>query len=192
MYILLALLFLIILFLLCPISVSVEYNEDVKVKAGYPFFRIDVLKYLEKRKTKNKARSERVEAIPKKKKTPSKKKDVMGFIRFVTTLARRVAESFARTVKVKLKYLDVRVSSDEADKTALLYGTVSGAVSVLLDVFKSFLHFKYDPRRVSVIPDFTQSEMKLKTKIIFSVRPLKGILAIINIFNFLLRKGENK
>jgi len=116
----------------------------------------------------------------------------LGFIRFLADVTKKIAGEFSRVVKIKLKYLDIRVSSDEADKTALLYGTVSGAVAILIDIFKNFLKFDYDPEKVVVRSDFTQSEMKLKTKVIFKARLIQGIIAIINVIKLLTEKGKVK
>lgn len=190
LYILLGILAVLLLFLFSGIRVVFEYNEEIKVKIGIWFFSFNIFKYIEKhgnKPKKQKVKKEKEKPVKAEKKE-TKKRSVSDFIKFVTHIAKEAAARFLNVIKIDLKYLYLSVASDEAEKTALLYGSLSAGAAVLLDVLKSFLKFRYNPEKIKIEPDFTKSEIEFKTKIVLKTTPIKGIIAVIYIFRLMMKE----
>ncbi len=101
---------------------------------------------------------------------------------FGLTIAKHVAlplvSRFRRSLRIRVKRLCITVSTDDAAKTAQLYGIVCAAVADLLAILEQATHLRYEKgMTVTVLPDFVSGKTTMDLHLRFSLR-LRHILAL--------------
>lgn len=171
---------LILFLLLLPLTLTVRVKEEGDTTLclrllGIPLFRIPErerpvhLRDYSKRAMERRAKKQARKAAKKKPKkadahpqAPGKETSLSDKISFVTDVARDVLARTLSHARVKIKRLTVTVGSPDAAKTALLYGSVTPAVSFLLETLEQFSHLKIAPdARVGVQADFTAERCRV-------------------------------
>lgn len=127
-----------------------------------------------------------------------KKRSLSENLDIVRLILEAVARYFGKGIHVKVTRIRITVASDDAAKTAIMYGAVSAAVSWILEFLEQKAHLKYkgegdDPENdVSVIADFTAEKptADLKLSLRVHVWPLitSGVRAVYKIIS----NGVNK
>ena len=120
----------------------------------------------------------------------------------IRTVLDALARYFGKGIHVKVTRIRITVASDDAAKTAIMYGAVSAAVSWILEFLEQKAHLKYkgegdDPENdVSVIADFTAEKPTADVKLSLRVHvwPLitSGIGAVYKIISNTVNKKVNK
>jgi hypothetical protein len=109
------------------------------------------------RQQKKKAKRKQKASAHVEKKAPAtlsqKINKLTDTISFVTSLLRKLQEKFLRSVHIHLHEFSIRVGSDDAAKTALLFGVISPAAAALLTALSEFtnLHLHH-PEKICVAP----------------------------------------
>ena len=131
----------------------------------------------EKRKLKERKKAENLkkkELENKNKKLgypQEKKRTLSENLDIVKLILESVSEYFGKGIHVKVTRIRITVASDDAAKTAVLYGAVSASVSWILEFLEQKAHLKYkaegdDPENdVSVSADFTAQKPTADVKL---------------------------
>ncbi len=116
---------------------------------------------------------------PKKKKAssteadePKKKTDIIGILKLVLTIIKDIREAALGYVGIDLERLYIIVSSEDAAKTAILYGAVSQGANLLFEFLRNTTGFRMTgrPEDIAVIPDFSFGELTARLKLIIRIR----------------------
>ncbi len=172
--IILAVILLIIDFLIfCPISIKLEYDNELRLKIGYlfPLFRIlppkpQKIKPEKKKKEKKKAgKTDKSEETEKKKNPISDlvhSHGLSGLIELIKALAKIALEAVNKitehTVISKMQ-LNLQVATDDAAQTAITYGNACSAIFPAIAIIEN--HVKKCRHKENVYPCFTETETKI-------------------------------
>jgi hypothetical protein len=165
-----------ILFIPLSVSISAADNAPLTVRLHILFFRFSL--YPKKRKTyrrmsarawerkkqaarvkKRKKQSKKVAESKKAKKTT---KDHIRLFRLLLSLLSRTRKGLLSAFRIRLCRVYVAVGTEDAAKTAILYGAVSQTTAILLELCERFLWCKRNKRRVNVTADFCGTESSLR------------------------------
>lgn len=102
--------------------------------------------------------------------THKRKKSVLRDIRFLARAVGILLRKFGRRLSVKLKRLHLTVASDDAAKTAYLFGALSQATAYLLTSLDAFSRLSYRNKNVKVEADFLSETLSADIEILFSIR----------------------
>ena len=136
---------LIIIFLLSSrIKIQISYSEDIKVIAKYLFFKKPVYPKQEKLKISDYKYKKYKKKLLKKKKKKSdeknetvkqpenKKKSIVNQLKLLIYIVKKIYKKLFNKLRIDVKYINITVASDNAAKTAVLYGIVYQSVDYLL------------------------------------------------------------
>lgn len=172
--IILSVILLIIDFLIfCPFTVKFEYDNELRLKAGYlfPFFKIlpqnpkkDKPKKQKKQKKNTSSQNENKKR--KKKKNPMSElihsKGLSGLIELIKALAKIALETVNKitdhTVISKME-LNLQIASEDAAKTALTFGNTCSAIFPAISIIEN--HVKKCNHKENIVPCFTETETKI-------------------------------
>lgn len=196
LYIILGIIAFFVVLLSVKVVVTVHYEDEVEVSAGWLFLKFNILPSKDKDEEKNKK-----EKKPKKEKTndeseiikePKKKKQDNMFVRFyrnrgvegvvqlLKDAAKAVGGMFKRIGRAFLfeeLYISMTVGKGDSAQTAIKYGETCSAAFPAMGLIVSTMRVK--KYSLEINPDFIygKSNARLHTKI--SVRPIKLINAVI-------------
>ncbi len=205
LYILLGLLLSLLLILLCPIHLTVRYEGNVRFTLSV--LGIPIIRYPKKEKISIKAyskaaikkRNKRLAKKEEKKKKHAathKKKSIADILRAVKLILRILKRTYPKLIfafRIRVCELRAVVATDDAAKTAILYGTVSQGFAYILALCEEFLWCKRSKKRVSVVPDFCGTETSLQVKIRFTTQPFRLLrLGVAAGMMFLKEKAKEK
>ena len=91
-------------------------------------------------------------------------KEIIDFLNFLFSRFK----AFLSHVRFKNLVFDLTVATDDAAKTAILYGTVCSAVYSLVTLLNNASHF--DPKKISISTDFTSDKMKIYINSVIKIR----------------------
>ena len=177
-WVLLGILLFLFVLLLLPIHTRARFDGALQVWAGLGpvFLRVFPLKPGKKKPSK-KEKTQAAEKDSKKKTKPKKEKIPLSFD-IVCDYIRLGAEALGkmrRRLVVKNLSCHLKVASADAAKTAITYGEVTGAVSVLYPVLERNLRIKRTD--ISVDADFESSKWNILTDVTLAVCPLRMLTA---------------
>lgn len=181
-------------------------KEDMRLYAKIGFYKINIMpakpaKEKKAKKTKKirkpkKTKEKPGKAVKEKKEKPKGKKklDIPAIFDFVKDIGTVLLRRFKKHLKVKIYKINVILASDEAEKTAMLYGAASQSACYLFE-FLDYHNFKVykNPGKIKIIPDFSKSKIEFDVNIKFYMR-LSHIaaLGIVSLFKFLGFWGKMK
>ena len=197
-------LFFFILFSI-PFHVTVGLGETISVMARYLFLKIPILpkpksvkkksknkekadqknkqtkkdkkseKNQKKQKPKDDKKSENGENEGKKKKKP----DIVFLLRLVLHVVSVLFQKLGRHFKIRVLAYEICVASEEAAKTAVMYGMVQTLSETLFLRLEKSINFKIVKKApIGVYVDFLQEKTKANVKIDFSIS-IMGVFAIV-------------
>ena len=108
-------------------------------------------------------------------KPKAKEKLTLSAILYIVKLALRALKvlftKFGRSLKIRAVRLNVRVASEDAAKTAYMYGLISAALSNLMAFLSENMNFRAtDRKEVSVSADFLSDKPEFDLHIVLSIR----------------------
>ncbi|MCQ2435978.1 MAG: hypothetical protein MJ101_03635 [Clostridia bacterium] len=168
--------------LLIPLHLIINANGDgVDVRVRYLLFKKRVAdengliqkRGKNKKKPKKKKPGQSGDTVKKKKKV-----DIISTVQLITTLVGDLLKRIGKYARVTLYSYDVCIASDDAAKTAVLYGAVSAAAQIFIDTLSEFRFFRtkcYGNSGVRV--DFLATETSCDISLGVSLSPV-GALAI--------------
>ena len=210
LYILSGVLLLLLLLLFLPVHLSLIYSDKLSIKLAYLFFNFSLYPKEKKvrlsdytprkiRKKKRKIRKKRQleKATLKVKKKPQKTlKQKLRQVRLILHILKNTYAGILSAVRVRVHRLYITVATDDAAKTALLYGVAAQSTAYLMEVLGDFTKTTAKRGAVDVVADFCGSESTLDAAIVFSVTPFSilvlGIRAAFLFLKYKLKKQPEK
>ena len=214
LYIFLAVLAFLLLLLFIPVRLSLVFRDDLSISLSYLFLHfplypkekeVRLSDYTprklrkKKRKLKEKRKRKAAAAPPataqqKKSEKPLEKR--LRQLRLVISILKNVYKKILRAVHIRVKRLYVKIATDDAAKTALLYGAASGAVAHLIALFESLTKTTVARGGANVVADFCGTESTLDAHVVFSATPISllcvGVRAAFLFLKHKLTKTDDK
>ncbi|MCQ2455563.1 MAG: DUF2953 domain-containing protein [Clostridia bacterium] len=186
LYIVFAIILFLAVLVFMPISVFLEFNDDFFV--AVKLFGITVFNS-KKSKKKEKNKDKKPQEQPKKENTVKKifvnqkeKSGTAGAIKYFAKIAKIILEKliwFLRKLNFEHIKLNLAIASEDAAKTAIIYGSVCTAVYPLLSLITQNAKVKY--KKIDISADFNNTAVKaefsalIKSNFIYAlVGALKG------------------
>ena len=187
------------LLLSTKIILRIKYDDKLIAYIRILFIKIPLYPKEERKKRYPHSMSRRKakkikESLSKKEKKPSKKSkdekeksekkdknDILSIISIITAFVKNFLKKFLNSARIKVAKLHVTVATDEAAKTAVMYGAVSQSVNVLFPMLEGIKNFKKLPKEkdLSVEPDFLSDKSRIDADITLYVRVGGALKAII-------------
>lgn len=202
---LLALLALIIILLLLPIRVTLSYSDKLTVSLSYFLFRRRLYPTKKEIKlsdyTRRRVRKRRKEAIlrqridaqkaalqkkKQEKKEPETILQKLRAVRLILRLLKNLYRPIISAVRIKVERLYISVATEDAAKTAILYGITAQSVAYILTFLEDTTKTTIKDGSVDVIADFSEQKPAFDVKIRFSSSPIRLLAFAAKAF-FLLR-----
>ena len=105
--------------------------------------------------------------LNKKKKSPQ---DILDLVFYIIELIKAILGELVRYARLNFCKIKISIGCDEADKTAILYGTVSSLLYTALEFIDTIITTKKNYINIGVVPDFTSSECSADIKVIIKIR----------------------
>jgi len=136
------------------------------------------LEKLEKKRLKKEQKKAEKQAKKEQKKQnkgtkeekPKEKRDIAETVGLITDVVSGLLGSFGKHLRIKSERLHITLASNDAAKTALLYGSTAQALSWLLEILNRVTDFTYDPGEFSLDVDFLSDRIKADILIVFRIR----------------------
>ncbi len=198
-WILLAVLSLILLLMFLAVRVELRYDSALVLRLkilGIPIrlyprpkkkirlsdYRIQKIRRRQKKQykkmQKRQQKKDEKKAKKARKEKAEEKTDILETIHLITALARKVIQKTLRYLRIDLLRLQITVGSEDAAKTAILYGAVSQSVAYLIEILSNVTKLRRYRQCVSVQADFISEKTKMNVNICFQLRVWQ-ILAIL-------------
>lgn len=178
-----------------PIHVTVGLTDSVSVMIRLLFLKIPILprekKKKKKKKTKEKKPKEKKktkekkpkkkpeEAEKKKKKKKIKASTIVGLVRMLLNVVAALFKRLGRNFKIRIYAYEICVASEEAAKTAVMYGAVKTLSETLFLRLQESINFKIVKKApVGIYVDFLEEKFKANVKIDFSIS-IAGVFGIL-------------
>lgn len=121
----------------------------------------------EQKPEKQKKQKSKKSAKPGKKEKQSIE-DIVALVKLLIEIAKKVLEKTWRYIRIKIERYDITVGTDDAAKTALIYGGVSQATSYLFTLLDETAHFRVKRKApVNVGVDFLSAETRANVQMDF-------------------------
>ena len=142
---------------------------------------------MEKKKKKTDGedkKKKKSEKHPKKKKTAS---DIVALVRMLLNVVAALFRKLGRNFKIRVHAYEICVASEDAAKTAVMYGAVKTLSETLFLRLEDSINFKIVKNApVGIYVDFLEEKFKANVKIDFSIS-IAGVFGILfaAIFEFI-------
>ena len=178
-YIVLSVLLLLFAIAMLPVSLTLEYKDNVALNASVLAVKIPL--YPKKKakasdpktkKAKKKKAFIKKSAIKKADKKPNQEeKSLLESLKLIRELLVSFFGGIAKHVKIKTTRIIINVAAADAAKTALLYGAVNNAVLFILTFLDKCKKVKsLKSSEISVNADFLSEKSSADVKITFTLR----------------------
>lgn len=166
-------LFVLFLILLIRIHVSVKVKENLDVY-------LKVL-FIKKRLFTTKKRAplpegvtppekKKKEKAPKEKKEKNEKTDILSLITLLKKIVIDIMKKIKRFLRIRVSDFDITIATEEAGKTAVLYGAVGGVADMIFGLFENAFDFKFTKdAKIGIRTDFLSDKTKADIDIDFSI-----------------------
>lgn len=126
----------------------------------------------EKRKSKQKE-------APAPKAPPKLPLNLPERIALITALVKRFYDLTSGRIRIHVRRLHITVSTDDAAKTAILYGAVCEATAVLLELVNDgYTPVKYKNGAVAIIPDYVSGKCDAKIDVVCSISLVRAFVIL--------------
>lgn len=189
LWITLGILLFIALILLIRVRIHIDYHgEDVTLTLKVLGIPIRLMPKKEKKKSirlsdysyraveKRKRKEEKRKAKPQKakKKEPQKPKEkqpLSDSISFIAELVKYLLGKFLGHLRIDVTEIRIAVGSDDAARTAIMFGIINQAAAALLDILGAITNVKKNRKNeIAVYADFTSDKIRADIDIGFSLR----------------------
>ena len=180
-----------------PIHVTVGLTESVSVMVRVLFLKIPILPKVKKKKKKKKEKKPKKEKKKKEKKpedkTKKKKKkkkkvsDIVALVRMLLNVVVALFKRLGRNFKIRVYAYEICVASEEAAKTAVMYGAVKTLSETIFLRLQDSINFKIVKKApLGIYVDVLEEKFKANVKIDFSIS-IAGVFGILfaAIFEFI-------
>ena len=180
-----------------PIHVTVGLAESVSVMVRVLFLKIPILPKVKKKKKKKKEKKpkkakKKKEKKPedktkKKKKKKKKISDIVGLVQVLLDTVVALFKRLGRNFKIRVYAYEICVASEEAAKTAVMYGAVKTLSETIFLRLQDSINFKIvKGAPMGIYTDFLEEKFKANVKIDFSIS-IAGVFGVLfaAIFKFI-------
>ena len=192
--------------LLAPIKLRIKYEAEPQISLSFLFLKYRILpkkqpkkkmsrkeflaRLFGKRKRKKKA-SVTKKASEAHKKKKSSASDILKFIRSASDFLKKILGSFLKRARIKVSKIDIVVATEEASKTAIMYGVISQAVAYMLEILDNFTTLKKSYKgSISVVPDFTKEDSSIKLDICLQYCLLNASGLVISALIYVMKNPD--
>ena len=171
-----------------PIHVTVGLRESVSVMVRILFLKIPIFpkpkstkkKSKKKKKSDKKPKKDKKEKPKNQEKKKSKKKlDIVFLVRLLLDVVTALFKKLGQHFKIRIHAYEICVASEEAAKTAVMYGMVQTLSETLFLRLEKAINFKIVKNApLGVYVDFLEEKPKANVKIDFSIS-IADVFAII-------------
>ncbi|MBQ3866254.1 MAG: DUF2953 domain-containing protein, partial [Clostridia bacterium] len=194
------LLALILFILFVPVHLIFRFDGGPFVWLRILFIRMDGIKLVrkltgekpEKKKKKKEKPIEAPEKQPERKKKKGGVSDFLDFLELILKIVKRAISDLFGHLHINLKELAVRFGLGEADQTALAYGGAIQASNYLFALLERFTHFRYDPRRLAISPDFSGDGNVIRVHLDLWIQPVHLLVLALHALVTYLQGKEQK
>lgn len=173
LYILLGIAVIITLLLFLDVNLILKFDNETQVRLRVLFVSLDVMKLItgtKPTKAKKKKGKPTDTAKPKKKKRPEFE-DFLMFVDLINSMVQMIYENLTANLKLDLKRFKAVIASPEADKTAYMYGVVSNAVAIMLELIPNYVRkFKKNDKNIAVYPDYTAEKCTFEAHVTITLK----------------------
>lgn len=197
LYILLALLGLILLLLLIPVQVGLEYRDELLVWLRYGFIKMNLYSSKQEKKKKKPSKKEKTQkgrkAIHEKKATFSDRlseifrdlkedgvSEAMKEAQTLVSLAGQMVKRLRRMLTVDRLYLTVTVATGEADTTAIRYGQACAVLYPAQAALENLLRVRKSA--VQVTPRFDRERSEVAADVRVHTSLLSVVIVLLGTF----------
>lgn len=189
---------IIMLILFVKVRLCLIYEDDLDVKVKILFFNIPLypqkqeklkpsdysLKKLEKKQAKLDKKSKKT---VKKQSSPKPEKDKATKIKDGIALIRLILDSvmapFGRYLKIEIVKIYVKIASDDAAKTAFIYGIVSQSIAYIIELLSNVTNVDVKKKNsIRVIPDFIDQTSEAGINITLGLRGWHAFVLAVKFF----------
>ena len=184
LYVLLGILLLIALILCLRVNLHIKYKSDLTIYLRILFIKIPIIPQNNKsaKKPKQNKKKQGVDSVKivkseeKEKKSPTLLEN-LGLIKEVLSV---FIKAFAKELKVKLAKIHVKVATEDAAKTAILYGAVSGSIALIVELIDSYTNLsRLKERSIIVESDFLSDKSEADISISLSISVYGAIKTLL-------------
>lgn len=192
------------LIFIIPIHVIVGLTDNVSVMVRVLFLKIPILPKKKKKKSKDKDKKKKKPKEKKKKKEEDKDKkdkkkdkkkkkkklevsDIVGLVQVLLDTVVALFKRLGRNFKIRVYAYEICVASEEAAKTAVMYGAVKTLSETIFLRLEDSINFKIvKGAPMGVYADFLEEKFKANVKIDFSIS-IAGVFGVLfaAIFKFI-------
>lgn len=172
------------------IKIVIKYTEDLIVYVKILFFKIKLVPKKEKKlklsdythkKLDKKEKKQKAKELKKEKKKAEKaeakkaesKEDKPGILETLGLIKNLVAaffKYFFKYLRIDLSKINITVASEDAAKTAIMYGAISQSVAYIVEILDNTVNMKKKKdTEVSVAADFVAEKLSADIHIAFSL-----------------------
>ncbi|MBO4353908.1 MAG: hypothetical protein J5860_03085 [Clostridia bacterium] len=167
------------LILFSPVKIRVFTANGVNVTARYLIFKRELYPAPPKKEKKKKPKEQKKKEKPKKEQTADFS-NVLSQLKELTEILKKLLVKLKKRLRITLRKLYITVGSDEAAKTAMIYGAVCVACDELLETMKRFLKFRIKgDDAVGVNADFTSEKISAETDAEFSMSVISALTIVL-------------
>ena len=206
--IILSLLLIVFLLLLFPAKIGIEYKDDVTLYVKYLFLKkqlypkktkVKISDYTKKKHRKRLKKSRKPKSEPHKKTKENltrkqKAERAVSRLKLLLFIVRKIYRTFLNLLTLVAKRIHIKIATDDAAKTAVLYGIAYQSTEYLLAFIDDNIKVvqKHDDD-IAVYTDFLSDRCCFDIKLIFKVRPIALLdIGIKVMYNYLIGKKNIK
>ena len=183
-------------------GIDITLSDEIRLYLRILFIRIPL--FSDKKKKFDPRREERKQKKrDKKPKTHIKTVDEASAgakslpekISMVYEIVRLFLKTFSKYLRLKVAKIHIRVATQDAASTAILYGAVCSSLAILLDLLDEITNVRgVNGRSVSVEPDFLRDKSVVDIDIRLSVSVLIAIIVLTKtaLRYFIMKNKSNK
>ena len=181
-------LILLLIILLSPMCLTVVYDDDLDVhlscllwhKPLYPVEKpVRLSDYTPEKLKKRRKRMKKKQCLQKRRSASKKSTahdddntsitEQLRAVRLVIHILKRVYRGVLSSARVRIDRFYVSVASEDAAKTAILYGVVSQSAAYILGLLDNFTKMRVKRDAIRIYPDFLATESDFSLRIRFSM-----------------------
>lgn len=183
----------VVVFLLLPVKLRLTAGDEIVAELRILFYRKTLYPAPpEKKKKKKGAKKEKKQPPEPKKKREITAEGAIKAIKAVTDALAVLWDRLRRRMRIKLILLHLIIATDEAAKTALIYGAAANACDTLLDVLRRYLKYTEKDGAVCVSADFTKETTEFDLDVELSLTVFGVIAVLLPTLNKYLKDNKNK
>ena len=186
LYILLGIALFICLILSLKINLHIIYEEQLKIYLRVLFIKLEILPNTSK--IFNFSKQEKKHDLPTNiikdiKDANSPSPSILDKLNSIRDILSILFEAFHKHLHVRLSKIHINVATGDAAKTAILYGAVSTAVAVIIDIIDEIANLKpLKESSVSVEPDFLSEKTDVRLNIVLYMSVAGAIKVLLQTF----------